>query len=105
MKNARCLLHSFGWKLRFFCEGLSGVLSESAMALITRILPQPSLADRRDGLLRACTHALSRGITSVVDFGAYIPGVPAEQSWNDLRGFNPSRSSKYISLMHKFSDV
>ncbi|BBN01396.1 hypothetical protein MPTK1_2g07090 [Marchantia polymorpha subsp. ruderalis] len=65
--------------------GLSGVLSESAMALITRILPQPSLADRRDGLLRACTHALSRGITSVVDFGAYIPGVPAEQSWNDLR--------------------
>ncbi|KAG6552491.1 hypothetical protein Mapa_005911 [Marchantia paleacea] len=65
--------------------GLTGVLSESAMASITRIVPQPSHADRRDGLIRACTHALSKGITSVVDFGAYIPGVPAEQSWNDLR--------------------
>ncbi|KAL2642916.1 hypothetical protein R1flu_010503 [Riccia fluitans] len=67
------------------CEGgPTGVLMENAMSLLVGVLPEPSLADRRDGLSRACTHALSQGITSVVDFGAYIPGFPAEQSWSDL---------------------
>ncbi|KAL3696321.1 hypothetical protein R1sor_010397 [Riccia sorocarpa] len=64
--------------------GPTGVLSENAMALVVAVLPEPSQEDRRDGLIRACTHALTQGITSVVDFGAYIPGFPPEHSWADV---------------------
>lgn len=42
--------------------------------------------ERREALLRASNHALRRGVTTVVDFGRYVPGVSPELSWEDLSG-------------------
>jgi hypothetical protein len=43
----------------------TGILKESAMDLVSRHIPPPSLAERLDGFRRAMAHANSLGITSV----------------------------------------
>ncbi|EYU42934.1 hypothetical protein ABFS82_14G173700 [Erythranthe guttata] len=62
----------------------SGLLIDSAMKLVLSDIPEVSVDERREALLRASNHALKKGVTTVVDFGRYFPGVSPEFSWEDL---------------------
>lgn len=48
---------------------LTGLLLESAIALVTRAIPPMTRAERSDAILRASDALLSRGITSASDMG------------------------------------
>ncbi len=48
----------------------TGILKESAMGLASRLIPEPSDAQRYEALLRAMKHANSLGVTSVHDMSA-----------------------------------
>lgn len=62
----------------------TGLLVDAAMKLILDLIPEVSVHERRDALTRAGKHALMRGVTTVVDFGRYIPGAPVDHAWQDL---------------------
>ncbi|XP_019453825.1 PREDICTED: uncharacterized protein LOC109355242 [Lupinus angustifolius] len=62
----------------------TGLLVDSAMKLVTSLIPEDSVDDRREAMLRASNLALTRGVTTVVDFGRYFPGVSANLSWEDF---------------------
>ncbi|KAL7083747.1 hypothetical protein ACP275_14G181500 [Erythranthe tilingii] len=62
----------------------TGLLIDSAMKLVLSDIPEVSVDERREALLRASNHALKRGVTTVVDFGRYFPGASPELSWEDL---------------------
>ncbi|CAN0863326.1 Protein LONG AFTER FAR-RED 3 [Linum grandiflorum] len=62
----------------------TGLLVDAAMKLILAHIPEVSVTQRREALLRATDLALTRGVTSVVDFGRYFPGVSPEDPWEDL---------------------
>ncbi|XP_024520590.1 uncharacterized protein LOC9656200 isoform X2 [Selaginella moellendorffii] len=62
----------------------TGLLVDAAMILLTSCVPKPSLEQRRDALARASHYAVSKGVTSVVDFGSYFPGGSIKESWNDF---------------------
>lgn len=66
----------------------SGLLIDSAMKLILVTIPEVSVNERRDALLRASWYALTRGVTTVVDVGRYFPGASTEASWEDLSGLH-----------------
>lgn len=63
-----------------------GVLIDSARTLVTSKIPEDSVDDRREALLRAGNLALTRGVTTVVDMGRYYPGFSTELSWDDFSG-------------------
>ncbi|KAL2478216.1 Amidohydrolase family [Forsythia ovata] len=62
----------------------TGLLIDSATKLVLSCIPEVSIEERREALLRASNHALTRGVTTVVDFGRYYPGASTELSWEDL---------------------
>ncbi|KAI3844212.1 hypothetical protein MKX03_032283 [Papaver bracteatum] len=62
----------------------TGLLIDSAMKLLLSIIPEVSVDDRRDALARASKFALTRGVTTVVDFGRYFPGAEVKNVWDDL---------------------
>ncbi|KAL8555259.1 hypothetical protein ACS0TY_003170 [Phlomoides rotata] len=62
----------------------TGLLIDSAMKLVLPCIPEVSVEERREALLRASKHALMRGVTTIVDFGRYFPGASPELSWEDL---------------------
>ncbi|KAK6143252.1 hypothetical protein DH2020_023600 [Rehmannia glutinosa] len=62
----------------------TGLLIDSAMTHVLSCIPEVSVEERREALLRASDHALMRGVTTVVDFGRYFPGASPELSWEDL---------------------
>ncbi|RDY14702.1 ytcJ, partial [Mucuna pruriens] len=62
----------------------TGVLIDSARTLVTSQIPEDSVDDRREALLRASNLALTRGVTTVVDMGRYYPGFSTELSWADF---------------------
>uniref|UniRef100_A0A2P2KGM5 Uncharacterized protein LOC105122806 isoform X2 n=1 Tax=Rhizophora mucronata TaxID=61149 RepID=A0A2P2KGM5_RHIMU len=62
----------------------TGLLIDAAMKLILPCIPEVSVDERREALLRASNLALTRGVTTVVDFGRYFPGASVEHSWEDL---------------------
>lgn len=74
----------------FFAEP-TGLLIDSAMKLVLPHIPEASVAERREALLRASNHALKRGVTTVVDFGRYFPGVSPECPWEDFSGFSSNK--------------
>src|SRR5690606_29976985 len=47
----------------------TGVLKDEAMSLISRIMPDPSDAERDEAFRRAQEHALARGVTMIHDMG------------------------------------
>ncbi|XP_022764743.1 uncharacterized protein LOC111309970 isoform X2 [Durio zibethinus] len=61
-----------------------GLLIDAAMELILSRIPEVSVDERREAMLRASSFALTRGVTAVVDFGRYFPGAPVEDSWRDF---------------------
>ncbi|KAG2668885.1 hypothetical protein I3843_14G009800 [Carya illinoinensis] len=62
----------------------TGLLIDSAMKLLLPWIPEVSVNERREAFLRASNLALMRGVTTVVDFGRYFPGVSPELSWEDF---------------------
>ncbi|KAI8571586.1 hypothetical protein RHMOL_Rhmol01G0131500 [Rhododendron molle] len=62
----------------------TGLLIDSAMKLVLSCIPEVSIDERREALVRASNHALMRGVTTVVDFGRYLPGTSAEHPWEDF---------------------
>ncbi|KAM3379207.1 protein LONG AFTER FAR-RED 3 isoform X1 [Capsicum galapagoense] len=62
----------------------TGLLIDSAMKLVLPHIPDASVDERREALLRASDHALKRGVTTVVDFGRYFPGSLPEYPWQDF---------------------
>ncbi|TKY68292.1 putative amidohydrolase YtcJ [Spatholobus suberectus] len=62
----------------------TGALIDSARTLVTSQIPEDSVDDRREALLRASNLALARGLTTVVDMGRYYPGFSTELSWEDF---------------------
>ncbi|KAK9283232.1 hypothetical protein L1049_011468 [Liquidambar formosana] len=62
----------------------TGLLIDSAMKLLLPWIPEVSVDERREALVRASSVALMRGVTTVVDFGRYFPGAPVEFSWDDF---------------------
>lgn len=64
----------------------TGLLVDSAMKLVLELIPGVSVEERRNAFLRASKYALTKGVTTVVDFGRYFPGAPAESSWEDFSG-------------------
>lgn len=64
--------------------GLTGILTDSAMKIVIRCIPEPSSEERRHALARASKHALSHGVTGVIDFGRFFPGSAATKVWDDF---------------------
>ncbi|XP_059652003.1 protein LONG AFTER FAR-RED 3 isoform X4 [Cornus florida] len=62
----------------------TGLLIDSAMRLVLACIPEVSVDERREALVRASNFALMRGVTTVVDFGRYFPGASAEHPWEDF---------------------
>uniref|UniRef100_A0A7N0UCH5 Amidohydrolase 3 domain-containing protein n=1 Tax=Kalanchoe fedtschenkoi TaxID=63787 RepID=A0A7N0UCH5_KALFE len=54
------------------------------MKLLIASIPEVSVDERKEALLRASNLALARGVTTVVDVGRYFPGASVELSWEDL---------------------
>lgn len=67
-------------------EDATGLLVDTALSIIQRIIPEPSIEERRAALIKASKLALSNGITSVVDFGRATPQGPPEKPWDDFKG-------------------
>ena len=62
------------------------MLIDAARQLMLPSIPEPSIEERREALLRATNYALSKGVTTVVDMGRYVPGSSTELSWEDFTG-------------------
>ncbi|XP_039136012.1 protein LONG AFTER FAR-RED 3 [Dioscorea cayenensis subsp. rotundata] len=62
----------------------TGLFADSAMKLLLDVIPEASVDDRRDALIRASKYALMRGVTMVVDVGRYFPGETVDHVWKDL---------------------
>ncbi|XP_018818071.1 protein LONG AFTER FAR-RED 3 isoform X2 [Juglans regia] len=62
----------------------TGLLIDSASELLLPWIPKVSVNERREAFRRASNLALMRGVTTVVDFGRYLPGVSPELSWEDF---------------------
>ncbi|XP_047265175.1 protein LONG AFTER FAR-RED 3 isoform X5 [Capsicum annuum] len=71
-------------KIRKAVAKPTGLLIDSAMKLVLPHIPDASVDERREALLRASDHALKRGVTTVVDFGRYFPGSLPEYPWQDF---------------------
>lgn len=77
--------------LEFVIAEPTGLLIDSAMKLVLPHIPEASVDERREALLRASSHALKRGVTTVVDFGRYFPGSSPEYPWDDFSGFSSNQ--------------
>ncbi|KAL5733994.1 hypothetical protein ACOSP7_031855 [Xanthoceras sorbifolium] len=62
----------------------TGLLIDAAIKFILPWIPEVSVDERREALLRASKFALTRGVTTVVDFGRYFPGASVQLSWEDF---------------------
>lgn len=69
----------------------TGLLIDAARQLILPSIPEDSVDERREALLRASKYALTKGVTTVVDVGRYVPGSSVELSWEDFTGLGVSK--------------
>ena len=77
----------------------TGLLVDSAMKLLAPFIPEHSIDERREALQRASNFSLTRGVTTVVDFGRYVPGFSVEPPWEDFSG-SIANLSKACWLFH-----
>ncbi|GIM11474.1 hypothetical protein Vretimale_14968 [Volvox reticuliferus] len=78
--------------------GPTGLLRERAMALVEAAIPPPSVAERQAALAAASRHALSRGVTTLVDMGRYLAGDD-RGPWLDLEEvYTPAADSGNLSV-------
>ncbi|KAL5994643.1 hypothetical protein ACLOJK_024696 [Asimina triloba] len=57
----------------------TGLLVDAAMKLLLPFIPNVSINERREALVRASKYAITRGVTTIIDLGRYFPGARAEQ--------------------------
>lgn len=62
----------------------TGLLVDDAMELLLPHIPEVTVQKRRDAIMRASKLGLSRGVTTVVDFGRYFPGTSTRHIWDDF---------------------
>lgn len=62
----------------------TGLLIDAARKLMLPNIPEASIDERREAMLRASKYALTKGVTTVVDVGRYFPGSSVELSWQDF---------------------
>uniref|UniRef100_A0A0D6R1A8 Amidohydrolase 3 domain-containing protein n=2 Tax=Araucaria cunninghamii TaxID=56994 RepID=A0A0D6R1A8_ARACU len=62
----------------------TGLLVDAAMQLLLPHIPDPTIQERRNAMIRASKIGLSRGVTAVVDFGRYFPGSSTNRVWQDF---------------------
>ncbi|XP_022967005.1 uncharacterized protein LOC111466536 [Cucurbita maxima] len=62
----------------------TGVLIDSARKLVLPFIPEVTVEERREALIRVSKLALARGVTTIVDFGRYYPGESVKLSWEDF---------------------
>ncbi|XP_065029057.1 protein LONG AFTER FAR-RED 3-like isoform X2 [Musa acuminata AAA Group] len=74
----------FARKIKEALREPSGLLVDSAMKLVLAVIPEVSIHDRRDSLIRASKYALTRGVTTVIDFGRFFPGTSVDHIWQDF---------------------
>jgi len=102
----------------YAADGSTGVLKESAQALVRKVLPQPSRDDQRAALRAAIAEALKFGLTSVQN----ASGSPEEleifdeaQRAGDLKvryystlsiqpGFTQSEADRYDQVWRRYGD-
>lgn len=77
------LISAVCWSLFLLPVDPTGLFKDMASRLITHHIPPMSVEERREALIRASKLALSRGVTSVVDFGRV---GASEYPWDDFRG-------------------
>lgn len=56
------------------------------MKLVLGVIPEVSINERREALLRASKYALMKGVTTVIDLGRYFPGTSVDDPWQDFAG-------------------
>lgn len=56
------------------------------MKFVLSVIPETSVHERRDAMIRASKYALMKGVTTVVDMGRYFTGAPIDHSWQDFSG-------------------
>lgn len=61
-----------------------GLFIDAAMELVSPWIPEVSVDERREALVRVSKYALARGVTTVIDVGRYSPGTTDELSWEDF---------------------
>jgi predicted amidohydrolase YtcJ len=83
--NMKALSNTIILLVSLFVEP-NGLLVDAAMKLVLDVIPDVSVDERREALLRASRHALMRGVTTVVDVGSYFPGMSENQPWQDFSG-------------------
>jgi predicted amidohydrolase YtcJ len=66
----------------------TGILRESAMDLVTKVIPPPTAEDRRHGAELAIDDALAHGVTSAQDFS----------DWNDFLAFEQMEKEGKLNL-------
>ena len=64
----------------------TGVLIDSARKLVLPFIPEVTVEERREALIRVSKLALARGVTTILDFGRYYPGESVKLSWEDFSG-------------------
>lgn len=64
----------------------TGLLIDSARKLVLPFIPEVTVEERREALIRVSNLALARGVTTIVDFGRYYPGESVKLSWEDFSG-------------------
>lgn len=62
----------------------TGLLVDAAIELLLPHIPEATVQKRRDAMMRASKLGLSRGVTTVVDFGRYFPGTSTRHVWDDF---------------------
>lgn len=67
----------------------TGVLKDEAMALVNRVIPEPSAAERDDAFARAQAHALSLGVTMITDMG---------YDWSGLETFRRAEAARTLRM-------
>ncbi|MFB3131560.1 MAG: amidohydrolase [Rhodothermales bacterium] len=69
----------------------TGILKDAAMALVARVVPDPSEEERDEALERAMAHALSLGVTQVHDVGSL-------GGWTDLATYRRAQAQGRLRL-------
>lgn len=56
------------------------------MKLVLSRIPEVSVEEKRAAFFVAIQHALTRGVTTMVDMGRFFPGASVDDSWQDISG-------------------
>ncbi|QDZ19518.1 amidohydrolase [Chloropicon primus] len=62
----------------------TGILTDTAIAMVRSLQPKPSKGERKDSIMKAMAYANSMGVTMVSDMGTPAFAQSADECWSDL---------------------